>query len=94
MTPQMRSTPAFARVLASKSAIVTMFSIFPLKVARWIVWHGVPLKLLQGGAGVEYVRRTRRSWPLDAGHFALESHGPEIAVIIRDFLAREKARPV
>ena len=31
---------------------------------------------------------------LDAGHFALESHGPEIAVIIRDFLAREKARPL
>jgi pimeloyl-ACP methyl ester carboxylesterase len=27
---------------------------------------------------------------LDAGHFALESHGPEIAVIIRDFLARER----
>lgn len=26
---------------------------------------------------------------LDAGHFALESKGPEIAVIIRDFLARE-----
>jgi len=25
---------------------------------------------------------------LDAGHFALESQGPEIAVIIRDFLAR------
>jgi pimeloyl-ACP methyl ester carboxylesterase len=31
---------------------------------------------------------------LDAGHFALESRGPEIAAIIRDFLAREKARPV
>jgi pimeloyl-ACP methyl ester carboxylesterase len=26
---------------------------------------------------------------LDAGHFALESQGPEIAVIIRDFLARK-----
>jgi pimeloyl-ACP methyl ester carboxylesterase len=26
---------------------------------------------------------------LDAGHFALESHAPEIAAIIRDFLARE-----
>jgi pimeloyl-ACP methyl ester carboxylesterase len=26
---------------------------------------------------------------LDAGHFALESHGPEIAAIIRDFLARK-----
>jgi len=25
---------------------------------------------------------------LDAGHFALESHGPEIAAIIRDFLSR------
>ena len=25
---------------------------------------------------------------LDAGHFALESRGPEIAAIIRDFLAR------
>ncbi len=31
---------------------------------------------------------------LDAGHFALESRGPEIAVIIRDFLARDKARPL
>ena len=29
---------------------------------------------------------------LDAGHFALESRGSEIAAIIRDFLAREKAR--
>lgn len=28
---------------------------------------------------------------LDAGHFALESHGAEIAGIIRDFLARESA---
>ena len=26
---------------------------------------------------------------LDAGHFALESQGPEIAAIIRDFLARK-----
>jgi pimeloyl-ACP methyl ester carboxylesterase len=26
---------------------------------------------------------------LDAGHFALESRGPEIAAIIRDFLARK-----
>jgi pimeloyl-ACP methyl ester carboxylesterase len=26
---------------------------------------------------------------LDTGHFALESHGPEIAMIIRDFLARQ-----
>jgi hypothetical protein len=26
---------------------------------------------------------------LDAGHFALESKGSEIAAIIRDFLARE-----
>jgi pimeloyl-ACP methyl ester carboxylesterase len=31
---------------------------------------------------------------LDAGHFALESRGAEIAAIIRDFLAREKARPL
>jgi pimeloyl-ACP methyl ester carboxylesterase len=27
---------------------------------------------------------------LDAGHFALESHAPEIAAIIRDFLARKQ----
>jgi pimeloyl-ACP methyl ester carboxylesterase len=27
---------------------------------------------------------------LDTGHFALESHGPEIAAIIRDFLARQR----
>ena len=26
---------------------------------------------------------------LDAGHFALESQGPEIAQLIRDFLARK-----
>ncbi|MEV6275082.1 alpha/beta hydrolase [Nocardia sp. NPDC051832] len=26
---------------------------------------------------------------LDAGHFALETHGPEIAALIRDFLARK-----
>jgi hypothetical protein len=26
---------------------------------------------------------------LEAGHFALESQGPEIAAIIRDFLARK-----
>jgi len=26
---------------------------------------------------------------LEAGHFALESHGPEIAALIRDFLARK-----
>jgi len=30
---------------------------------------------------------------LDAGHFALESHGAEIAVIIRDFLARRLQAP-
>jgi pimeloyl-ACP methyl ester carboxylesterase len=30
---------------------------------------------------------------LDAGHFALESQGPEIAAIIRDFLARKLAKP-
>ena len=29
---------------------------------------------------------------LDAGHFALESHAPEIAAIIRDFLARKLPR--
>jgi pimeloyl-ACP methyl ester carboxylesterase len=31
---------------------------------------------------------------LDAGHFALESQGPEIAVIIRDFLARKLPKQV
>jgi pimeloyl-ACP methyl ester carboxylesterase len=30
---------------------------------------------------------------LDAGHFALESQGPEIAKIIRDFLARKVSKP-
>jgi hypothetical protein len=29
---------------------------------------------------------------LEAGHFALESQGPEIAAIIRDFLARKLTR--
>jgi pimeloyl-ACP methyl ester carboxylesterase len=31
---------------------------------------------------------------LDAGHFALESQGPEIAAIIRDFLARKLPKQV
>jgi len=31
---------------------------------------------------------------LEAGHFALESQGPEIAVIIRDFLARKLPKHV
>jgi hypothetical protein len=31
---------------------------------------------------------------LEAGHFALESQGPEIAVIIRDFLARKLPKQV
>ena len=31
---------------------------------------------------------------LDAGHFALESQGPEIALIIRDFLARKLPKQV
>jgi hypothetical protein len=26
---------------------------------------------------------------LDAGHFALESHGPAIATMIRDFLGKQ-----
>jgi len=26
---------------------------------------------------------------LDAGHFALENHGPEIAAMLRDFLVRK-----
>jgi pimeloyl-ACP methyl ester carboxylesterase len=30
---------------------------------------------------------------LDAGHFALESRGPEIAAIIRDFIARKLQQP-
>ena len=29
---------------------------------------------------------------LEAGHFALESQGPEIAAIIRDFLARKQTQ--
>ncbi len=29
---------------------------------------------------------------LDAGHFALETHGPEIAALMRDFLGRALAR--
>jgi pimeloyl-ACP methyl ester carboxylesterase len=29
---------------------------------------------------------------LDAGHFALESRGPEIAVLVRDFLSRQLAK--
>ncbi len=29
---------------------------------------------------------------LDTGHFALETHGPEIAGLIRDFMDRKVAR--
>jgi pimeloyl-ACP methyl ester carboxylesterase len=49
-------------------------------------------------AGAEAFRRDNPDVEihlLDAGHFALESRGPEIAAIIRDFLARhllEQAR--
>jgi len=43
-------------------------------------------------AGAEAFRRDNPEAEihlLDAGHFALESQGPEIAAIIRDFLARK-----
>ena len=30
---------------------------------------------------------------LDAGHFALETHGPEIAALMRDFLLRHLPNP-
>ena len=41
-----------------------------------------------GGVEVFY-----REWdPGDAGHFALESHGPRIAALIRDFLGRKVRR--
>jgi pimeloyl-ACP methyl ester carboxylesterase len=44
--------------------------------------------------GVDGARAYLRDLPdaelhlLDAGHFALETHGPEIAALIRDFLPR------
>ena len=43
-------------------------------------------------AGAEAFRRDNPAAEvhlLDAGHFALESQGPEVAAIIRDFLARK-----
>ncbi len=47
-------------------------------------------------AGAEPYRRDLKTLEyhlLDAGHFALESHGPEIAALIRDFLARRVSAP-
>ena len=43
-------------------------------------------------AGAEAFKRDNPDaeiYLLDAGHFALESQGPEIATIIRDFLTRK-----
>ena len=47
-------------------------------------------------AGAEAYRRDLPDAELhyiDAGHFALETHGPEIAGLIRDFLARRVSAP-
>ncbi|MGW6015585.1 alpha/beta fold hydrolase [Streptomyces sp. NPDC055210] len=48
--------------------------------------------------GADGARAYKRDLPnaelhlLDAGHFALESHGPEISALMRDFLGRTSAR--
>jgi pimeloyl-ACP methyl ester carboxylesterase len=78
-------------------------ALYP-KFQEYIRTHRPPLLAVWGKndpfflpAGAEAFRRDNPDAEihlLDAGHFALESQGPEIAVLIRDFLARKlpKAR--
>ena len=58
-----------------------------------VVWGGNDE--IFGAAGAEAFRRDlpdARIHLLDAGHFALETHGPEIAALIRDFLGSVTSR--
>jgi pimeloyl-ACP methyl ester carboxylesterase len=78
-------------------------ALYP-KFQEYIRTHRPPLLAVWGKndpfflpAGAEAFRRDNPDAEihlLDAGHFALESQGPEIAVLVRDFLARKlpKAR--
>jgi pimeloyl-ACP methyl ester carboxylesterase len=78
-------------------------ALYP-KIQEYIRTHRPPLLAVWGKndpfflpAGAEAFRRENPDAEihlLDAGHLALESQGPEIAVLIRDFLARKlpKAR--
>ena len=78
-------------------------ALYP-KFQEYIRTHRPPLLAVWGEndpfflpAGAEAFRRDNPDAEihlLDAGHFALESQGPEIAVLVRDFLARKlpKAR--
>jgi pimeloyl-ACP methyl ester carboxylesterase len=78
-------------------------ALYP-KFQEYIGTHRPPLLAVWGKndpfflpAGAEAFRRDNPDAEihlLDAGHFALESQGPEIAVLVRDFLARKlpKAR--
>jgi pimeloyl-ACP methyl ester carboxylesterase len=73
-------------------------ALYP-KFQHYIRTHRPPLLAVWGKndpfflpAGAEAFRRDNPDAEvhlLDAGHFALESRGPEIAAIIRDFLARK-----
>jgi pimeloyl-ACP methyl ester carboxylesterase len=73
-------------------------ALYP-KFQEYIRTHRPPLLAVWGKndpfflpAGAEAFRRDNPDAEihlLDAGHFALESQGPEIAVLIRDFLARK-----
>jgi len=73
-------------------------ALYP-KFQEYIRTHRPPLLAVWGKndpfflpAGAEAFRRDNPDAEihlLDAGHFALESQGPEITVIIRDFLARK-----
>ena len=73
-------------------------ALYP-KFQEYIRTHRPPLLAVWGKndpfflpAGAEAFRRDNPDAELhllDAGHFALESQGPEIAAIIRDFLARK-----
>jgi pimeloyl-ACP methyl ester carboxylesterase len=76
-------------------------ALYP-KFQEYIRTHRPPLLAVWGKndpfflpAGAEAFRRDNPDAEihlLDAGHFALESQGPEIAVLIRDFLARKLAK--
>ena len=93
----MSTAPRFSTAKRATAALYPKFQ-------EYIRTHRPPLLAVWGKndpfflpAGAEAFRRDNPDAEihlLDAGHFALESQGPEIAVLIRDFLARKlpKAR--
>jgi pimeloyl-ACP methyl ester carboxylesterase len=71
--------------------------LFEIDAVRWQYVDGVPgdrLDRLEPEAWTAGAQAYARDLPdaeihlLDTGHFALESHGEEIAALVRSFLAR------